>query len=126
MSVEVQNQFYFFFLSAFWGIGMCFIYDGLRILRQLIHHSVRWINTEDILYWAAMTAVLFYLLFTHNRGEIRSYTIAGILLGSVFYSKTISPVWVALVCRVFKPFIRLFSTIRSFFIKIMHNHKNNH
>ena len=58
----------FFFLAVFWGIGMCLAYDGLRILRNLIRHSLFWINAEDLLYWAVMTAVLFYLLFTYNRG----------------------------------------------------------
>ena len=93
MSAEVQSQFYLFFLAVFWGIGMCLAYDGLRILRNLIRHSLFWINAEDLLYWAVMTAVLFYLLFTYNRGEIRSFTIAGILTGSLFYLKTISPVY---------------------------------
>lgn len=68
MSAEVQSQFYLFFLAVFWGIGMCLAYDGLRILRNLIRHSLFWINAEDLLYWAVMTAVLFYLLFTYNRG----------------------------------------------------------
>ena len=108
MSAEVQSQFYLFFLAVFWGIGMCLAYDGLRILRYLIRHSLFWINAEDLLYWAVMTAVLFYLLFTYNRGEIRSFTIAGILTGSLFYLKTISPVYISLLSRALSPFFRLF------------------
>ena len=112
MSAEVQSQFYLFFLAVFWGIGMCLAYDGLRILRNLIRHSLFWINAEDLLYWAVMTAVLFYLLFTYNRGEIRSFTIAGILTGSLFYLKTISPVYISLLSRALSPFFRLFRKIR--------------
>ena len=121
MSAEVQSQFYLFFLAVFWGIGMCLAYDGLRILRHLIRHSLFWINAEDLLYWAVMTAVLFYLLFTYNRGEIRSFTIAGILTGSLFYLKTISPVYMSLLSRALSPFFRLFRKIRQILRKFRQN-----
>ena len=118
MSAEVQNQFYFFFFSAFWGVGMGFIYDGLRIWRRLVHHSLRQMNIQDIVYWICMTVVLFYLLFTYNRGEIRSYTIAGMIVGCVFYQKTISPVWVELAYRLLRPVIHLFFVLFSIIKKI--------
>ena len=121
MSAEVQSQFYLFFLAVFWGIGMCLAYDGLRILRNLIRHSLFWINAEDLLYWAVMTAVLLYLLFTYNRGEIRSFTIAGILTGSLFYLKTISPVYISLLSRALSPFFRLFRKIRQILRKFRQN-----
>ena len=121
MSAEVQSQFYLFFLAVFWGIGMCLAYDGLRILRNLIRHSLFWINAEDLLYWAVMTAVLFYLLFTYNRGEIRSFTIAGILTGSLFYLKTISPVYISLLSRALSPFFRLFRKNRQILRKFRQN-----
>ena len=121
MSAEVQSQFYLFFLAVFWGIGMCLAYYGLRILRNLIRHSLFWINAEDLLYWAVMTAVLFYLLFTYNRGEIRSFTIAGILTGSLFYLKTISPVYISLLSRALSPFFRLFRKIRQILRKFRQN-----
>ncbi|WP_178626703.1 spore cortex biosynthesis protein YabQ [Frisingicoccus sp.] len=126
MSAEVQSQFYLLFLAFFWGIGMCFVYDALRILRRLVRHSIVWINIEDILYWMAVTAVLFYLLFTYNRGEIRSFTIAGLITGSIFYLKTISPVYTALVCWIIKPFFRLFSGFLSLLRKFRHKSENNH
>ena len=126
MSAEVQSQFYLFFLAFFWGIGMCFVYDALRIFRHLVRHSIGWINTEDILYWMAMTVILFYLIFTYNRGEIRSFTLAGLLVGSLFYLKTISPVYIAGVCWILKPFFRLFSGILSLLRKFRHNSQNNH
>ncbi len=100
---------------------MCLAYDGLRILRNLIRHSLFWINAEDLLYWAVMTAVLFYLLFTYNRGEIRSFTIAGILTGSLFYLKTISPVYISLLSRALSPFFRLFRKIRQILRKFRQN-----
>ena len=126
MSAEVQSQFYLFFLAIFWGIGMCLFYDSLRILRRLIHHSLFWINGEDLLYWAVMTVVLFYLLFTYNRGEIRSFTIAGILTGSVFYLKTISPVYISLISWILSPFFRLFRKICQALRKIRQKSGDNY
>lgn len=126
MSAEVQSQFYFFFLAFFWGIGICLIYDALRIFRQLVRHTIFWINAEDILYWTVMTVILFYLLFTYNRGEIRSFTIVGLLAGSIFYLKTISPVYIAIICRILEPFFRLFSKILSLLRKLRQNSENNH
>ena len=74
----------------------------------------------------AMTVVLFYLLFTYNRGEIGSFTIAGLLVGSIFYLKTISPVYISLICWILKPFFRLFSGILSLLSKFRKNSENNH
>lgn len=107
MSIEVQNQFYLFFMSIFWGMGMCVVYDGLRILRNIIRHKLRWINIEDFFYWLCMTIVLFYLLFTYNRGEIRGYIFGGMALGSFFYLNTISPVLIAAFCWFLNPFVKL-------------------
>ena len=100
-------------------------YDGTN---QPTHPSV--VKFEQpwngYLYWMAMTVVLFYLLFTYNRGEIRSFTIAGLLVGSVFYLKTISPVYISLICWILKPFFRLFSGILSLLSKFRKNSENNH
>lgn len=105
---------------------MCFIYDVFRILRNLIRHKRWWLNLEDTLYWLAMTVLLFYLLFTYNRGEIRGYMLFGLLLGSVFYLKTISPVWIAVCTYIFRPLFRLIRKGSAFFKKINVNSKDKH
>ena len=126
MSQEVQSQFYLFFMAVFWGIGMCLVYDGLRIFRQLLRHSRFWINTEDILYWTLMTVILFALVFQYNRGEIRSFTLAGLAVGSIFYLNTISKVYISLVCWLFRPIFHLISKIKSFLAKRSQKSDNNY
>lgn len=125
MSSAVQNQFYLCVLSISWGIGMCFIYDIFKILRNLIHHKKRWLNFEDAMYWLGMTIALFYLLLTYNRGEIRGYILGGMLFGSLFYLKTISPVWVALCTWILSPFVWGIRKGNAFFKKIFNNSKDN-
>ena len=126
MSAEVQKQFYFLFLAWTWGMGMCWVYDGLRLFRQVIPHSRRMLNVEDLFYWLCMTALLFYLLFTRHRGEIRSYIIFGVLGGSLFYFKTISPVYLAVVGFLLRPLKILFSKIRRFLRKMKPKSEDKH
>ena len=126
MSAEVQRQFYFLFFSFLWGMWTCWVYDGLRVLRNLIHHSRRTVNLEDILYWLFMAAALFYLLFTHHRGEVRSYIIVGLITGHLFYYKTISPVYVAFAGVLLKPLKMLILTIRRILRKINAKSRDKH
>lgn len=126
MSAEVQRQFYFLFLSFLWGMWMCWVYDGLRVLRNLTKHS-RWIlNIEDIFYWLFMTIALFYLLYTYHCGEIRNYILVGLLSGYLFYYKTISPVYVALWVLLLEPFKRIFVKIYRLLCKMTTKSRDKH
>ena len=103
MSGEVQHQFTFLFLSFAWGMGLAWVYDGLRLFRQLFSHSRFLINIEDLFYWMSVMLILFQLIFTWHHGEIRSYIVIGILGGAFFYLKWISPVYLAVADFVLRP-----------------------
>lgn len=105
---------------------MCWFYDGLRLFRQIIPHSRRLVNIEDMIYWLCMTVFLFYLIFTNHRGEIRNYTIVGIVAGCVLYLKAISPVYLALLSFILKPFKFLFSKVRKGLRKITVKYADKH
>ena len=126
MSAEVQRQFYFLFLSFLWGMWMCWVYDGLRVLRNLMKHSRRILNIEDIFYWLFMTIALFYLLYTYHRGEIRNYILVGLLSGYLFYYKTISPVYVALWGMLLEPFKMMFVKICRLLCKMTTKSRDKH
>ncbi len=93
MSAEVQHQFTFLFLSLAWGMGLAWIYDGLRLFRKLCSHSKLLLNIEDLFFWIGSMAILFDLIFTWHYGEIRSYIVVGVVSGALFYLKWISPVY---------------------------------
>lgn len=116
MSAEVEKQFCFLFLSFAWGMGMCWIYDGLIIFRKIVPHSRRWRDLEDLIYWLCMTAQSFYLLFTWHRGEIRSYIVAGLIAGSLFYVKMIRLVYQTMMMTVLYP-VRWFVKKLSIFLR---------
>ena len=103
MSAEVQKQFYFLFLSFLWGMGMCWVYDGVIIFRQIVPHSKKFCAMEDVIYWICMTAQCFYLLLTRHRGEIRSYIVVGMIAGSLFYAKTIRQVYRSVMMTILYP-----------------------
>lgn len=82
---------------------MAWVYDGLRLFRQLFSHSRFLINIEDLFYWMSVMLILFQLIFTWHHGEIRSYIVIGILGGAFFYLKWISPVYLAVADFVLRP-----------------------
>ena len=112
MSEEVRLQFYLFGLALFFGAGFCFAYDLLRILRRLVRHSSRAVNGEDMAYWLALTAAAYGLLFHFAQGGLRLYIVFGVLFGVLFYSLTISQVFIHLSVRVLSP---VFGAVRRFF-----------
>ena len=103
MSAEVQHQFTFLFLSFAWGMGIAWIYDGLRLFRKLSSHSKLLLNIEDLFFWLGSMVILFDLIFTWHHGEIRSYIVVGIVSGALFYMKWISPVYLAAADFVLTP-----------------------
>lgn len=105
---------------------MCWVYDGLRVLRNLMKHSRKILNIEDIFYWLFMMCALFYLLYTYHRGEIRSYILVGLLSGYLFYYKTISPVYVVLWQMLLKPFKVMFTKVCRFLGKMMTKSRDKH
>lgn len=117
MSGEVQKQFYFLFHSFVWGMWMCWVYDGLIVFRRIFRHSRRFIDFEDLMYWFCMTAQIFYLLFTMHRGAIRSYIVVGVIVGNLFYMKTIRSVYQTILYTLLYPIRWLVSKVSTVFKK---------
>ena len=112
MSDEVLFQFHLFAMALFWGIGLCFSYDILRILRRLVRHSKNVVNVEDIIYWLAASAVVYALLFIYNQGEMRIFIVFGAIIGGLFYTLTISKVFIHGVTFLLSPFFKFFRNLR--------------
>ena len=84
------------FLSA--GIAAGLVYDVCRALRRCM---VRWEMWVDMLYAAAVCAVLFVLGMLVGGGQVRMFMVGSMLLGGIGYSSLCSrltvPVFVAAV-----------------------------
>lgn len=90
MSEEIILEVKFFLISIFCGIFLLVVYDCLRILRRIVHHSGFLVSMEDLLFWTAGGFFIFHMAYQENYGIIRSFSIGGLLLGMVFYHNLLS------------------------------------
>lgn len=99
MSSLIAQEGWFWLHSVLLGIGITFVYDGLRIWRRVFVHSMFWISAEDLLYWAFVACSFFYLLYMENDGAFRWFCVFGAGVGMLLYQKSISPFWVEYMSR---------------------------
>ena len=85
MSEGILLELQFFFRAFVWGVLMMILYEGIRIFRRLIRHSVFAVAVEDILYWIVCGILIFRMLYLENSGTIRGFAIAAVILGMILY-----------------------------------------
>lgn len=85
MSEGIVFELQFFFQAFLWGILMMILYDGLRLFRRLVSHSVLAVAIEDILYWIVCGLLIFRMLYLENSGAIRGFAILAVVLGMLLY-----------------------------------------
>lgn len=91
------------FARAFWYGGLLFfVYDCLRILRQLSKHPAVLLCAEDVLYWLGSGLYLFRGFYRDNDGIIRGYILAGVLLGMLAWHFTVSGFFVSILIKRLK------------------------
>lgn len=86
----MTRELILFLWSILYGVIILFFYDWIRSLRMVIEHGKILITIEDFIFWIAVGIFLFHRLYCNNGGILRGYFFAGILLGMVFYTGTIS------------------------------------
>lgn len=89
-----------FFLAS--GGLLIFVYDVLRIIRQLIPHKIWVVAFEDILYWIGCALFIFIMLCRENEGMIRGFIMGAVLVGMLLYNHLLSPHIVDGVVRFFR------------------------
>ena len=87
MSSEIINQIYFLICSVFTGIIITLVYDGIKIIREVIKHNGFFIALEDVLFWIFASLFLFMMLYRVNDGTVRWFSIAGSGVGMWIYKK---------------------------------------
>lgn len=105
-----------FVVSLTVGVLMGSSYDLLRIIRRFIPHKILSINIEDIAYWALWTYFLICILQKYNKGELRFYIVAGIIIGVIIYKYTIG-------CALIKATNYISKHVRELCRKIWNNNK---
>lgn len=97
MSHQIVEESNFFLYSVCMGIIITFIYDWIRLLREMIPHNTFFVSIEDLLFWFFTSCAQFFLLYKMNNGMVRWYSIAGAFIGMILYKKSIGQ-YMVVVC----------------------------
>lgn len=107
MNGDIMLEVKFFFVSVACGVLLLIAYDLLRIVRRILKQNGFLVAIEDLLFWIAGGVFFFHTIYTENYGIIRSFSIAGLILGMVLYHNTISGPFVDLTSGFINRVIRL-------------------
>ena len=91
MILSMSGQAWLFLSTVAAGAVIGFVYDIFRILRKTVPHRHWLVQAEDVLYWLAVTLLMFYFMLHSNYGEIRFFAIAGAAIGALLYFCSLSP-----------------------------------
>lgn len=90
MILSMSNQAALFFTTVLIGFSIGFLYDWIRIFRNIIKHANFIVQIEDALYWIAVSIGMFIIMLNKNYGEIRAFSICGFFIGMIIYFFTLS------------------------------------
>ena len=102
VSSRAAAEVWLFAQMAFLGWCMGMAYDGLRIIRNTIPHSGRWVDREDLVFWLCAGLLFFDYLVRHAQGELRVSEILAAAAGAGIYQYTISPFLVKTVSCILR------------------------
>lgn len=108
MTEQIREQLILFFMAVYTGIAMAFIYDFIRIIRNVKKVNALWIWGQDIFYWIAFVYVAYSLFLKYNFGGIRGYAFLGIILGMSLYFATVSKIFVKYASIIIVKFLNTF------------------
>lgn len=115
MDFSVSKEAFVFVSCVLCGGVLFFIYDLFRVIRQKAGSGRALTHIQDGVFWVVAFVIMFYLIFTVNRGTMRFYEILGAALGALLYGITLSP-W---VLKILNNLIDFFSKIFKVFLKIL-------
>ena len=113
-------------------LGMCVcgmlcsvLFDAFRGAHYVLKKHDVIVIISDVVYWAAVCAIVILSLWRLNNGEIRGYEFMGLALGAVLYFLTVSAyvykffltinvVFVKIILHIYK----ILLTLRQFLYKI--------
>jgi len=107
----MSGQAWLFLTTVAAGFAIGFVYDLFRITRKTVRHNSVMVQLEDILYWLAVSLLMFYFMLDRNYGEIRFFSIAGAALGMVLYFYSLSVVVMKVSVAIIEFFKKVILTV---------------
>ena len=90
MIIDMQGQAMLFLSTVLVGAGIGLFYDVFRIFRKTAPHSALAVQLEDLFFWLAVTVGTFYFMLMQSYGEIRLFSVIGVIIGAVLYLAAVS------------------------------------
>lgn len=100
MSISVIKEMEFLIQSIICGICITFVYDWLKIFRNLWKHSNVIVSIEDAIYWIGCSVFVFSVLHQENNGILRWFVVIGAAIGMLIYKTTISRYFVKTITGI--------------------------
>ncbi len=134
--VDAYGQFITAVISAAAGVGLCLLYDLLRLLRYARHHTTLQVFVQDVLWWLVATVVTGMVLLVRCSGTVRFFALLGLVVGFLSCRFTLSIVLMKLGKKVidavkallkavwrtvFEPFFRWVKAVWDKFSEIIKN-----
>ena len=102
MENSILNQLYSLLIFTLSGIIVGIFFDIFRILRRSFKTADIVTYIEDFIFWILTGIFLLFMIFVFEKGQIRSYTILGIILGFILYLFTISKYFIKINVVIIK------------------------
>ncbi|MCL2576243.1 MAG: spore cortex biosynthesis protein YabQ [Defluviitaleaceae bacterium] len=90
MEFWLSSQAVIFLILTVAGFLLGFLYDVLRIARNVLRFGAVWVALQDVLFWLKAVALLFVVLMYTNYGQIRGFVFLAAGLGVLLYFLSIS------------------------------------
>lgn len=107
------EQLRFFFLFIINGIIIGIVFDFFRALRKNFNTPDVITYLEDIAFWLISGIISILFIFIFNQGEIRNYTVLGIIFGIILYILLFTQV----ISKVLVNVIKYIKIVLSFILK---------
>lgn len=107
MSQDIYAEFNTFCYAIMLGVLCGIVYDLIRIFRRIIKKALAITVIEDIVYWMAVSIIMFMLMYHENGGMVRAYAIMGMAIGMILYEISIGRFFVKYVSMFLNYIIRL-------------------
>lgn len=96
--MAVQTQI--FLLCIGFGFCLGIIFELIKLIRKIISHSKYAVLAQDILGFIIFTMLIFLFLLCVSNGELRVYSLFGLMAGYVIYYFTLGFLLAALFEKI--------------------------
>lgn len=86
----LANQVFAFAATVVIGMAAGFCYDYYSVIREVLRLNKLGTWLGDMIFWLAITALVFAMLLWGNRGDVRLYVFIGLGLGALIYFRIFS------------------------------------